>query len=57
MGKGRDHPAALRSPARPETVKSQRKMNLLETYVLKEKGKNPGERKERRRKIGAGRSM
>jgi len=40
--------------ARPETVKSQRKMNLLETYVLKEKGKVLVKGKSVGEKIGAG---
>ncbi len=40
--------------ARPETVKSQREMNVLETYVLKEKGKVLVEGKSVGEKIGAG---
>jgi pyruvate, water dikinase len=40
--------------ARPETVKSQRKMNLLETYVLKGKGKVLAQGKSVGEKIGAG---
>lgn len=40
--------------ARPETVKSQREMNLLETYVLKEKGKVLIQGKSVGEKIGAG---
>jgi pyruvate,water dikinase len=40
--------------ARPETVKSQREMNLLENYVLKEKGKVLVRGKSVGEKIGAG---
>ena len=40
--------------ARPETVKSQREMNLLETYVLKEKGSVLVQGKSVGEKIGAG---
>jgi len=40
--------------ARPETVKSQRNMNLLETYVLKEKGKVLVQGRSVGEKIGAG---
>jgi pyruvate,water dikinase len=40
--------------ARPETVKSQREMNLLETYVLKEKGRVLVQGKSVGEKIGAG---
>ncbi len=40
--------------ARPETVKSQREMNVLETYVLKEKGKVLVEGKSVGEKIGTG---
>ena len=40
--------------ARPETVKSQREMNVLETYVLKEKGKVLVQGKSVGEKIGAG---
>ncbi len=40
--------------ARPETVKSQRQMNLLETYVLKERGKVLVQGKSVGEKIGAG---
>jgi pyruvate,water dikinase len=40
--------------ARPETVKSQREMNLLESYVLKEKGKVLIQGKSVGEKIGAG---
>jgi pyruvate,water dikinase len=40
--------------ARPETVKSQRKMNLLETYVLKGRGKVLAKGKSVGEKIGAG---
>jgi len=40
--------------ARPETVKSQREVSLLETYVLKEKGKVLVEGKSVGEKIGAG---
>jgi len=40
--------------ARPETVKSQREMNVLETYVLKEKGRVLVQGKSVGEKIGAG---
>jgi pyruvate,water dikinase len=40
--------------ARPETVKSQREKNVLETYVLKEKGKVLVQGKSVGEKIGAG---
>jgi pyruvate,water dikinase len=40
--------------ARPETVKSQRNMNVLETYVLKEKGKVLAQGRSVGEKIGAG---
>ncbi len=40
--------------ARPETVKSQVEMNLLETYVLKEKGRALVQGKSVGEKIGAG---
>jgi len=40
--------------ARPETVKSQRKRSLLETYVLKEKGRILAQGKSVGEKIGAG---
>ncbi len=40
--------------ARPETVKSQRNMNVLETYVLKEKGKILVQGRSVGEKIGAG---
>ncbi len=40
--------------ARPETVKSQREINVLETYVLKEKGRVLVEGKSVGEKIGAG---
>jgi pyruvate,water dikinase len=40
--------------ARPETVKSQRQVNLLETYVLKERGKVLVQGKSVGEKIGAG---
>jgi pyruvate,water dikinase len=40
--------------ARPETVKSQREMNLLETYVLKQKGRVLVHGKSVGEKIGAG---
>lgn len=40
--------------ARPETVKSQRNMNVLETYVLKEKGKILAQGRSVGEKIGAG---
>lgn len=40
--------------ARPETVKSQRNLNLLETYILKEKGRVLVQGKSVGEKIGAG---
>ncbi|MBS3907086.1 MAG: phosphoenolpyruvate synthase [Syntrophaceae bacterium] len=40
--------------ARPETVKSQRNMNVLETYVLKEKGRILAQGRSVGEKIGAG---
>ncbi|MFB3886885.1 MAG: phosphoenolpyruvate synthase [Thermodesulfobacteriota bacterium] len=40
--------------ARPETVKSQREINVLETYALKEKGRVLVEGKSVGEKIGAG---
>jgi pyruvate,water dikinase len=40
--------------ARPETVKSQREMNLLESYILKEKGRILVRGKSVGEKIGAG---
>lgn len=40
--------------ARPETVKSQREMNVLETYFLKERGKVLVQGKSVGEKIGAG---
>jgi pyruvate,water dikinase len=40
--------------ARPETVKSQQKMNLLETYILKEKGRVLVQGRSVGEKIGAG---
>jgi pyruvate, water dikinase len=40
--------------ARPETVKSQQKINLLETYALKERGKVLVQGKSVGEKIGAG---
>ncbi len=40
--------------ARPETVKSQRNMNVLETYVLKEKGRVLAQGRSVGEKIGAG---
>ena len=40
--------------ARPETVKSQRKMNFRETYVLKEKGRVLAQGRSVGEKIGAG---
>ncbi len=40
--------------ARPETVKSQRNVNVLETYVLKEKGKVLAQGRSVGEKIGAG---
>jgi len=40
--------------ARPETVKSQRNMNVLESYVLKEKGRILAQGRSVGEKIGAG---